>query len=197
MQWDPDFFEQHGYCVIDEAIPVEDVAEIRQTISALMEAEAMKRAGIGKEGTFELDNAKRGDFIKWIDPENAENGTKRYLDLIDSLIQSLNREFYMGVRDFECHYTQYPEGTRYMVHSDRHKHGSHRIVSFVFYLNENWQKSDGGELIVYLENGDKMELLPQAGRLILFRSELLHEVLVTHRVRQSITGWMLDEKRLI
>jgi len=194
--WNPDFFEEHGYCLIDDAISDSGIADIRNTINVLCDDNLWKKAGIGKEGSFELDETKRGDSIFWIDPPEAQGGTKEFLDFISEIITSLNREFYMGVRDYECHYTRYPAGTRYMMHSDRHKHTSHRIVSFVFYLNENWTEEDGGTLRVYTDGDKYFDVLPKAGRLIIFKSEMLHEVLITNRIRESITGWMLDEQRL-
>jgi SM-20-related protein len=46
---------------------------------------------------------------------------------------------------------------------------------------------------MYLDN-ETLDVLPQAGRLVCFRSEQIeHEVLPATRPRFSITGWILDQ----
>lgn len=195
--FDLDFFEKNGFVTIDQFIDSTEAARIREHIAEMIDADLMKKAGIGKESSFEVDNAKRGDFIHWIEPQDAFEGTRVFLEKLNELIQELNRNFYLGIRDFESHYTQYPEGTRYMKHSDRHKAGSSRVVSFVLYLNEDWKESDGGHLRIYQEDESFVDVLPENGRLAIFLSDKLHEVLETKRVRNSITGWMLNEKKWI
>jgi len=86
------------------------------------------------------------------------------------VIQALNRNFYLGIRDYECHYTEYPEGTFYKKHVDRHKSGSARVVSFVLYLNSDWKATDGGQLRIYGEDECYEDILPEAGKLALFLS---------------------------
>jgi SM-20-related protein len=98
----------------------------------------------------------------------------------------------LGLKDFECHFAIYPENTFYKKHIDRFQQNAHRVLSFVLYLNENWQKGDGGELGIYPDKEEHI-VEPVAGRLILFRSEILHEVLLSHKERISLTGWMLDK----
>lgn len=195
--FDLDFFEKNGFVAIDQFIEPSEAARIREHIVGMINADLMKKAGIGKEGSFEVDNTKRGDFIHWIEPQEVFEGTSVFLKKLDELIQELNRNFYLGIRDYESHYTQYPPGTRYMKHSDRHKAGSSRVVSFVLYLNEDWKESDGGHLRIYQEDESFIDILPENGRLAIFLSDKLHEVLETKRVRNSITGWMLNEKKWI
>jgi SM-20-related protein len=139
----------------------------------------------------------RGDFIAWLDPQAAQEDTQFFLSQLSELITELNRNFYLGIRDFETHFTRYPEGTRYVAHSDKHAKGSARVVSFVFYLNENWQPSDGGALRIFQEDGTFQDIEPRFGRLAFFLSDKIHEVLITNRVRRSITGWLLNESRFI
>jgi SM-20-related protein len=116
-----------------------------------------------------------------------------YLDKISAVIEQLNYNFYLGIRDYECHFAHYPPGTFYKRHVDRHKNGSPRRVSSVLYLNSNWQPCDGGELVIYNTGGAVNRIEPIEGTLVIFLSELEHEVLLTSRDRMSITGWMLNE----
>ncbi len=108
------------------------------------------------------------------------------------------REFLRGylmlpLRGVEAHYAVYPAGTFYQRHLDQFQRESHRKLSFICYLNANWQAGDGGELVIYPEGEDEVKVAPIGGRLVIFRSDLLeHEVLTTAVPRVGITGWMLD-----
>jgi SM-20-related protein len=60
----------------------------------------------------------------------------------------------------------------------------------IMYLNIDWHASDGGELCIhqkkYLQN-----ISPNEGKSVFFRSkELEHEVLITNKIKMSITGWL-------
>lgn len=193
MEYNLDLLADKGYYIFESFLDVEMTAAIVQEIEEIKATEGLKKAGIGKEQNFQIDSNQRGDSIRWIDPETASPATKNYLDKLRSLITALNRNFYLGIKDFECHYTEYPEGTFYNRHSDRHKTGSARKVSFVFYLNSDWKPEYGGQLRIYHEDETFVDVQPTAGTLAIFLSEKEHEVLTTNRPRKSITGWMLDE----
>jgi len=192
-----DSFEKKGFCLFHQLLPKESLALIRQELETIKRSENWKKAGIGKSDEKKVDESQRGDFIHWIDPNDLMPATALYFEKMDEVIQLLNRTFYLGIRDRECHYTEYPVGTFYKRHVDRHRSQSSRIVSMVFYLNENWTANDGGQLMVYHEDGTEDCILPEEGLLAVFLSEKEHEVLPTKRVRQSITGWMLNEERLV
>ena len=188
-------FEREGYFAFRDFIAPAVTERIRSELLSLKNARAFRRAGIGKDDNFQVNEEQRGDFIHWIDPSSTQEGTRIFLDGLEGLVRGLNRLFYLGIRDYECHYTEYPAGTFYKKHVDRHKGGSPRVVSFVFYLNETWTAADGGQLRIYGETGYHNDILPAAGTLALFLSEKEHEVLTTHRARMSITGWMLDQSK--
>ena len=185
-----DQIENQGYAVIDSFFPANKALEIALKLDELRGKHIFKKAGIGKEDDYQIDQSQRGDYIHWIDPENCEGPLAEVMAEFQELKQILNRSFYLGIDHFECHYVHYPIGTHYLKHVDRHKSGSSRIVSFVLYLNENWQDQDGGQLRIYRRDGTTADIQPQLGRLAVFLSEMEHEVLTTHRVRNSITGWM-------
>lgn len=187
-------FEQDGFVVIHDFMSADELASLREELQARQESGAMKKAGVGKNESFQIQESTRGDFISWINPEEATEAMAAYISKVNELVQLLNRNFYLGIRDYEMHLTSYPAGTFYKRHTDRHKTGSSRIVSFLLYLNEQWLPSDGGELCIYEEDKTVASILPQGGTLALFLSEKEHEVLPTKRERSSITGWMLNEK---
>jgi SM-20-related protein len=63
----------------------------------------------------------------------------------------------------------------------------------VCYLNDNsWDKTNGGELVIYPENSIEVIIHPLPGRVVIFESQLLeHEVKpVLNDMRLSITGWL-------
>jgi len=187
-----DHFEQNGWVLVDNFIPNEMAAAIRSEILSKRNEGELKKAGIGRNDNFQLDQNRRGDFIEWIDSALSSESTIFFLTQLQELIRELNRSFYLGISDHEAHLTYYPEGTRYEKHVDRHKSGSARRVSFVFYLNENWVPDHGGELIIYQSTESSESVQPVFNRLAIFLSEMEHEVSLTHQPRMSITGWMLN-----
>ena len=109
---------------------------------------------------------------------------------MDDLIAYLNSTCYSGITGYEFHYTCYPIGSFYKKHFDQFKNNHSRQYSLIFYLNENWQAADGGELCIY-QNNIAQQISPENGKSVFFKSnELEHEVLITHQQRLSITGWL-------
>ena len=181
-----------GFCVIDGFLSEHEIQPIRSLELISGDIHELKRAGIGKESR-QINEGIRGDHISWIDPASAPQAIRVYLDKITELRQFLNQSLFLGLKDFEVHIARYPAGAFYKRHLDQFKKDDHRRLSVICYLNENWTEEDGGQLRIYEENSST-NILPLAGRLVCFRSELLeHEVLPSRRERASITGWMLDQ----
>ncbi|GIV37154.1 MAG: 2OG-Fe(II) oxygenase [Cyclobacteriaceae bacterium] len=179
-----------GFAVANDFLQAEEVKAIL-SLPVFKEMEGLRRAGVSKQGSVHADI--RGDYIQWIDPRSAESATQVYLTRLHQLVQHLRQALFISIQDAELHYTVYPPGTFYKRHLDRFKDDDHRRLSVICYLNQNWKAEDGGQLKIYLPNGNEVVVLPEAGRLVCFRSELLeHEVLPATRPRRSITGWLLD-----
>lgn len=146
-------------------------------------------ASVGRGQGQEVREGIRGDRILWIDPGQSE-ACDQYLALMESLREALNRDFYLGLEDFECHFAQYPPGSFYRKHLDRFRDDDRRTVSAIIYLNEEWGADDGGELRIYLDDDSERDIPPVGGSLIVFMSaDLPHEVLAAKRERLSVTGW--------
>ena len=188
-----DDFERQGWAEIKNFIDSEVATGIRSEIMDLQTNRAFKQASIGKQEQKTIDTTQRGDFISWIDSKQAPINTQAYLGKVSQIKEDLNRHFYLGIRDYECHYALYPPGSFYKKHVDRHKNGSPRRVSTVLYLNPDWVPDHGGELVIYNSDETSSHIKPVMGTMVLFLSELEHEVLPTNRDRMSITGWMLNE----
>ncbi len=130
----------------------------------------------------------RGDRIRWI-TEKFFAGYY-YLQSINALAALFNRSLYAGIRHSEAHYACYPIGFGYQWHSDNPAGRDERVISAVFYLNDEWVPTDGGALEVVDKHGIHHEVMPVANRLIIFDSDLQHQVQIAHRQRYSIATWM-------
>ena len=187
-----DHLSDSGFFIWDDFVSQESVKELVSIADEDRELGVFKKAGIGKQAFFQLDKSIRGDLIQWLDKNNKHEIVQEFLEKIELLKRKLNESCYLGLKDFEMHFAIYPENTFYKKHIDRFQQNAHRVISFVLYLNENWRMGHGGELALYLD-GHIEKVQPLAGRLLLFRSELEHEVLLSLKKRYSITGWMLDK----
>lgn len=150
---------------------------------------ALAPAGVGRGEAQAVREGIRGDQIQWLEPGQSAL-CDRYLALMDELRQALNRTLFLGLEEFECHFALYPPGAFYQTHLDRFRDDDSRCVTAVLYLNAEWQPADGGELRMYLGEGESLDIPPLAGHLVVFLSgEFPHEVRVTHAERLSLTGW--------
>ena len=110
---------------------------------------------------------------------------------------------------------------KYKPHRDNYWDSSQRMrandrdVTCIFYLNDGWAECDGGQLRLHPEArladdetllrswsgghrgsggaGPYVDVTPSAGRVAIFRSELLHEVLpnLSQRWRYALTMWVV------
>ncbi|MAA62167.1 MAG: proline hydroxylase [Idiomarina sp.] len=146
-------------------------------------------AGIGRQQNQTINTMVRNDRIYWLTSEEPRH--KDYLSIMDELRHEFNRELFLGLFDYECHLAHYPKGAFYKKHLDAFKGRSNRVLTTVFYLNPEWQETDGGQLVIYGDKGQVLEtVLPKQGRLVVFLSDrFVHEVQRSERDRFSITGW--------
>lgn len=146
-------------------------------------------AAVGRGLTQEVREGIRGDHIQWLEPGQAEP-CDRYLAVMESLREALNRGLFLGLEDYESHFALYPPGAFYRRHVDRFRDDDRRAVSAVIYLNQAWQPEQGGQLRMFLADEVEHDVLPAGGCLVVFLSgELPHEVLPATRERLSVTGW--------
>ncbi|MGP5347423.1 2OG-Fe(II) oxygenase [Psychrobacter celer] len=130
----------------------------------------------------------RGDRIRWI-TKNFFAGFY-YLQSINALAALFNQSLFAGIRHSEAHYACYPPGFGYKWHSDNPAGRDERVISAVFYLNDEWTASDGGALEIIDKHGSHHSVMPVANRLVIFDSDMQHQVQIAHRQRYSIATWM-------
>ena len=154
--------------------------------------EDFQPAKVGSQQNRQRNEEIRGDWIKWLDPLSPPEILQKEIKLLGDLQLLLNQHFYLGLREFECHLAKYPKATFYKKHLDRFEKDSSRSFSFIFYLHQKWQNTDGGELIVYNKQNEVLSTIsPEPGSMMCFLSdEFPHEVKTCHRERRSLTGWM-------
>jgi SM-20-related protein len=182
-----------GYTIINDFIPVEEVATLRSQAKILQAQGLMQQAAIGHDSRHQIVRKVRGDATYWLDETGASIEQTRYLARMHDLQQRLNRDFFLGLVEFESHFTIYQPGAVYLRHLDQFLGQQERQISAVLYLNDSWQAGDGGELRLYLDDDaipNEIDISPLGGRLVLFLSgRFYHEVLASKRERFSLTGW--------
>lgn len=102
----------------------------------------------------------------------------------------------------ELLYAYYPNGGFYRRHLDAVPQSVSvlRSYSLLLYLNRDWKDGDGGNLRIHLDSGgdarpegeeeDYVDVVPEGGTLVLFRSDMVaHEVLDTVKERMAVVGW--------
>ncbi len=178
--------------VSDGYIIIKDAFDKELCTSLLDEAKGekdFKRAGISGASDLHIDNSRRRDKIHWL--QRDEDAQSNFLEFADGLQEYINRELYLGLSYYESHFAIYEKGDFYETHLDCFKNSKNRVVTTVYYLNDDWKEQDGGELIIYDEKNNFLtKVAPQANTLIVFMSEKFpHEVLKTNKTRYSIAGW--------
>ena len=124
-------------------------------------------------------------------------------DTLESVRSTLQQEMGEALDGLltEGLYAAYPSGGYYRRHidSDANTPQALRKYSYLVYCNEEWQESDGGCLRIHTDGGGEeapfgampsfIDVEPRAGTLVLFRSDLPHEVLDTSAPRLAVAGW--------
>jgi len=180
---------ERGWFMQQQVIAPALIDVLLEDLAALSAADRLTRAGVGREGDFQITAAVRRDLIFWLRPDRPAEAL--FLDLAERLRLALNRRLFLALFEFEAHFALYPPSAFYRRHFDAFRGQANRIVSLVIYLNRDWQPGDGGELLLYDDVGGEAERIePRAGTLVLMLSEEVeHEVLGTRVDRASIAGW--------
>ena len=163
---------------------------LRENLLLLLFEKQFKVAGIGSSTNLQTNKSIRSDIIYWLDRKHNNIHENGFFDLIDGFIKYLNMTCYTGITGYEFHYAYYDKGTSYKRHLDQFVDDQKRAYSMIMYLNEDWISEDGGELCIYHQDNSQI-ISPQNGKCVFFKSsELELEVLLSHKPRMSITGWL-------
>ncbi len=186
----------NGYAVCDDFLDKSEVSSLLKIFSERYLAGKFKEASIGKQSEVHKEILVRGDEILWLETDSTNIAERVLLDKNQAFVDYLNQTCYLGIVDTEIHFAKYDVGKFYRRHRDTFQAQKGRVLSVIFYLNQNWIPADGGNLIIYTQqNGleKNITIAPLAGRLVCFESEKLdHEVTEAFAERFSVTGWLLN-----
>ena len=176
--------------VAENYLPAALCERLAAELKQLNAAQRLSPAGIGRGTEHHQAEQIRSDFTHWL---NGDTPVQReFLSIMRELKDTLNRELFLGLFEYECHYAFYPPGSFYQKHYDAFRGRSNRVVTTVLYLNPNWEAAHEGQMRVYHpETGAALlDVPPRSGTLVCFLSEkVAHEVLPTQADRLSIAGW--------
>lgn len=178
-----------GFSIQENGLP-EFIIDALLTRQRWIADEEYKKAGIGRSFNYQKAEEIRGDEICWITGSTPEGAL--WLDWCAAMQNYINRSLFMGLFSFESHFACYEPGKFYKRHVDAFKGQGNRVLSLVAYLNDDWKREDGGELVLYADSEDLIgtRVLPKIGTFVVFLSEdFPHEVLPAARTRHSVAGW--------
>ena len=140
----------------------------------------------------------RSDDTRWLSPAPDDASERDATEAVNTLRVHLNEALFLGAQEAELHFARYAPGAFYRRHRDRFRDDDARLVSLVFYLNDDWPDDAGGELLLYADDDDDDDsgavvarVQPRAGTMLCFLSDRFpHEVLPATRERYSLTGWL-------
>ncbi|MGF1699464.1 2OG-Fe(II) oxygenase [Photobacterium makurazakiensis] len=180
-----DALATQGYFVWDDFLTPVQVDALKSCLP-----EKWSKARIGRNDEVMRESSIRSDKIHWLAAEQGV-AAQDFLERMEVIRREVNKQFFLGLFEYEAHFTKYEKGDFYQKHLDCFRGNENRRLTTVFYMNDSWSEQDGGELVVYdLDDRELMTLQPKSGRLLVFLSELFpHEVLPTNVERFSIAGW--------
>lgn len=180
----------NGYCVIDDWLAQRHYQGLQLLADITYKRNCFNPAKIGpSEQAIKRADIRR-DSILWLDPFKDNEHVIAYYKALGKLIQVLNAELFLGIQHIEAHFAVYAPGTFYKKHVDQFLGKYDRKISCVYYLNEDWHTDYGGELTLYQKNNPPQSITPIGNRLVCFCSDMLHEVMITHKKRISIASWL-------
>lgn len=186
-----------GYLVIDQFLPDDLTQELYHYVR-LIDKVQFTPAAIGRAEDKQHDDQIRNDKTRWLSEHHELE--HHYLDVMDQLRVHLNRNLFLGLQDYEAHFAHFEAGNYYQRHLDAFRGQSNRVVSTVFYLNDDWTDADGGKLKIYQQGKDELicSVSPTLGKLVIFLSEHFpHQVMPANKDRFSIAGWFRSDSTVL
>ncbi|WP_058532415.1 2OG-Fe(II) oxygenase [Legionella rubrilucens] len=186
-----DELHEQGYSLVENFLPETTHQQLLLLAKKMAETGEFRQARIGRQLDALHDQSIRRDKIRWLHDTPEHEAIEAYYSAIHRLASTLNQAFYLGLAHFETHFAIYQPGDFYRRHVDQFINTRDRRLSCVYYLNNDWQTTWGGELKLYNAKNELLQtVVPSGNRFICFDSQLPHEVCVTHQPRYSLAGWL-------
>ncbi|RLN58603.1 hypothetical protein BBJ28_00009104 [Nothophytophthora sp. Chile5] len=191
---------------------------VRDALLEVAKSKAFHEAKVGAGENIRNDRTVRGDRIHWIKtPRNLDTPAKdeeatnpAILHLrkqVESLVYALKKVSpELDLRNvtstqfaiFVYTYSTAQKDERGASSND----GLVRLVTCVYYLNEQWEPEHAGHLRVHLKGSPLLpashwDVPPKLDTLVVFRSlDVEHEVMPTYHERMAVTIWYYGEPKL-
>jgi len=143
--------EGRGFFVLENFLEDGYCNRLIQDFDRRRELGEFQDAGVG--ASAEVQKKIRQSELIWLDPEDPPDAFGQLLSFIEELQSRLNQQYYMGLKDWEAFYSVYRPGSYYRRHIDNFRGKNRRIITFILYLNQNWEKQKGGQLRIYWDPG--------------------------------------------
>lgn len=169
----------------------------RSEAAELVRAGLVFPRGVSRGASYRVDRSQRGDDAGWLTPEACGPALGELLRRMEALQDELRERAFLPLRRREVQLARYAGGARYVRHRDAFPGVPGRVITAVHYLTDDgWDAgTDGGALLVHLPAGT-VTVEPLLDRLVIFRSELEHEVLPAFRERMAVTCWFIGPEVL-
>ena len=198
-----------GFTIVENFMSLNDVSMLKEDVSLLNAEGRFRVAGVGDASTNRMADDVRRCEQCFLYPRGKhgggghQDGRNMLYSVLDDVRNSLQQETGETLDGLltEGLYAQYPRGGFYRRHIDSYPNTpqASRKFSFLLYCNEGWEESDGGCLRIHTDGGlevapagappSYVDVQPKAGTLVVFRSDVPHEVLDTSASRLAMVGW--------
>jgi hypothetical protein len=198
-----------GFMVAPNFMKPAEVDLIRSDMAALRSEDRFRPAGVGEASTNRLDGSVRQCEQCFLFPraKHSGGGDQAGRTLLYEALDSLRGGLQQATGEpldpllTEGLYARYPHGGFYRRHIDSMPGTPQELrrYSFLLYANSEWTEADGGLLRVHRDGGAEVapagappsftDVAPRAGTLVVFRSDMPHEVLDTAAERLAVAGW--------
>ncbi len=183
-----------GWYAGESTFTAELSSHLARRARLLADTHELHSARVGHNAGLRANAQLRSDDTRWLAHEPEDESERDAVASVNALRAHLNEALFLGAQEAELHFARYAPGAFYRTHRDGFRDDDARLVSLVFYLNEDWVDNAGGELVLYADNDSGTvvtRVQPRAGTMVCFLSDRFpHEVLPANRERYSLTGWL-------
>lgn len=183
-----------GWYAGESIFAAELSARLAQRAHRLADTHELHSARVGHGAGVQANARLRSDDTLWLAHAPDDLSERDAIKSVNALRVHLNQALFLGAQEAELHFARYAPGASYRTHRDRFRDDDTRLLSLVFYLNDDWPDDAGGELVIYSDDDSETVITrvqPSAGTMVCFLSDRFpHEVLTANRERFSLTGWL-------
>ena len=183
-----------GWYVGESIFTAELSGRLMRRARLLADTHELRSARVGRNVGVQANPELRSDDTRWLAHAPDDASERDAVSSVNALRAHLNEALFIGAQEAELHFARYAPGAFYRTHRDRFRDDDARLVSLVFYLNDEWPDDAGGELVLYADDDSGAVITrvpPRAGTMVCFLSDRFpHEVLPANRERYSLTGWL-------